>query len=66
LPKGRHSRLFEPFERGYPAPRSGYEGLGLGLAIVRAVVRAHEGRVGAANRRGGGAAVWFELPIPTA
>ena len=34
----------------------------LGLAVVRAIAEAHGGRVGARNRRGGGACVWFELP----
>ena len=63
LPTGRHMRLFEPFERGHTTPRCSDGGLGLGLAVVRAVVRAHEGRVGADNRRGSGAAVWFELPL---
>ena len=36
---------------------------GLGLSIVRALVEAHGGRVGAGNRPGGGASVWLELPL---
>ena len=35
---------------------------GLGLAIVRALVEAHGGRVGADTAPGGGALVWLELP----
>jgi two-component system sensor histidine kinase BaeS len=35
---------------------------GLGLSIVRALVEAHGGRVGAENRSEGGASVWLELP----
>jgi K+-sensing histidine kinase KdpD len=37
-------------------------GLGSGLAVVRAIVEAHGGRVGAANRRHGGAGFWITLP----
>lgn len=35
---------------------------GLGLSIVRALVEAHGGRVGAENRPAGGASVWVEFP----
>lgn len=57
------SHLFEPFYRG-SARRLG-DGIGLGLAVVSAIVSAHEGAVGAENRRGGGARFWFELPGTT-
>ncbi len=63
LPPGRTTQLFEPFYRATPAVRSGKEGVGLGLAIVKSIVEAHGGRVGASNRRGGGALFWFELPL---
>jgi len=53
-------RLFEPFfQASCPTPSGG---VGLGLAIVRELVQAHGGRVGAENRRCGGARFWFELP----
>ena len=51
---------FERFTRGDSARGRG--GTGLGLAIVAAVARAHGGDAGAANRAGGGADVWIELP----
>jgi heavy metal sensor kinase len=38
-------------------------GSGLGLAIVAAIAGAHRGTANAANRPGGGADVWLELPV---
>ncbi len=63
LPVGGGEQLFAAFARGAEDKRSGKEGVGLGLAIVKAIVEAHGGRVGAANRRGGGSSFWFELPL---
>ena len=59
LPPGDVDRLFEPF---YQAPNAAPSGVGLGLAIVRALVQAHDGRVGAENRRRGGARIWLRHP----
>jgi signal transduction histidine kinase len=53
-------RAFERFSRADAARSSG--GTGLGLAIAAAVAAANGGRAGAANRPGGGADVWLELP----
>jgi signal transduction histidine kinase len=55
-------RVFERFHRPDPdrSRRSG--GAGLGLAIVRAIVEAHHGRVSAGPAETGGARVEFELP----
>ena len=50
---------FDPFTRGDPA-RSG-EGVGLGLAIVNVIARAHGGSACAVNVDGG-ADAWLELP----
>jgi two-component system, OmpR family, sensor kinase len=53
-------RAFERFSRADSARSRG--GSGLGLAIVEAIARAHRGRARVANRPGGGADVWIELP----
>ena len=58
-PKG--SALFEMFVRG--APESSLPGVGLGLAICRAIVDAHGGTIAAANRQPHGACVSFCLPL---
>lgn len=53
--------LFEPFRRGGTA-RTASRGAGLGLSIVRAVVRSHGGTVQAYALQGGGLEVQVELP----
>jgi len=54
------ARLFEKFYRGpESAPSDG--GLGLGLAICRAIADAHSGVIEAANRPGGGLSVSLSL-----
>lgn len=61
IPKGREDRLFEKFyQTRHEAAQSG---VGLGLAICRAVVEAHCGCIRAQNRPGGGAVFTFVLPI---
>ncbi len=61
LPDGPAEDLFGRFVRGRAA--SGVSGTGLGLAIVDAVVRAHGGRLRAANRAQAGACFTLELPL---
>jgi two-component system sensor histidine kinase KdpD len=56
------NHVFEKLYRG-SASRGSTRGAGLGLAIGRAIVEAHGGRMGAANRTGGGSAFWFSLPV---
>ncbi|HEY3598917.1 MAG TPA: DUF4118 domain-containing protein [Paraburkholderia sp.] len=68
LPVNMESRIFEKFTRG--EKESAKPGIGLGLAICRAIVDAHGGTIGAANRLaadGGveGARFWFTLPVET-
>lgn len=60
LPPGDPARLFEKFQRGNE--EGSIVGVGLGLAICKAIVRAHGGQIRAHSRSGGGAA--FELTLP--
>lgn len=53
--------LFEKFERGQQ--ESHISGVGLGLAICRAVARLHGGDIHAANRPEGGARFEIQLPL---
>jgi signal transduction histidine kinase len=65
IPRDERERVFEPFFRGPAAERNATPGSGLGLSLVRHVVRAHGGRVHVERREGGGAAVVLELPLET-
>jgi two-component system, OmpR family, sensor histidine kinase KdpD len=60
LPAGDPGRLFEKFQRG--SEEGTAVGVGLGLAICRAIVREHGGEIEALNRPGGGARFQFTLP----
>lgn len=58
--QGREHTLFDKFTRGQA--ESTTPGVGLGLAICKAVVDAHHGQVSAANAPGGGALFTLRLP----
>jgi two-component system sensor histidine kinase KdpD len=61
LPPGRHEQLFQTFERG--ERESATPGVGLGLALCRAIALAHQGRIHATDSPGGGALFVIELPL---
>jgi two-component system sensor histidine kinase KdpD len=61
LPPGDPDKLFAKFQRG--RSEGDVPGAGLGLAICRAVMQAHGGRITATNREGGGARFVVRLPI---
>jgi two-component system sensor histidine kinase KdpD len=63
LPPGQEDAVFEKFTRG--ERESAKPGVGLGLAICRAIVGAHGGAIRAANRPEGGAVFTFTLPLGT-
>ncbi|HZV64700.1 MAG TPA: two-component system sensor histidine kinase KdpD [Telluria sp.] len=63
LPPGREQALFEKFTRG--ERESAKPGVGLGLAICRAIVEAHGGKIEACASPAGGACFQFDLPLGT-
>jgi two-component system sensor histidine kinase KdpD len=60
FPAGDPSRLFDKFQRGNG--EGAIAGVGLGLAICRAIARAHGGDIHAIARAGGAR---FEFTLPT-
>lgn len=60
LPKGMEQRVFDMFARG--EKESATPGVGLGLAICRAIIEAHGGKITAINIPEGGARFTFTLP----
>lgn len=63
LPAGQEDVIFEKFTRG--VRESATPGIGLGLAICRAIVTAHDGTIRAGNSEEGGAFFVFYLPLGT-
>jgi len=61
IPKGMEAKLFEKFYR--VRQEAAQSGVGLGLAICRAIVEAHGGTIHAQNRASGGAVFAFMIPV---
>ncbi|BDM71007.1 sensor protein CutS [Streptomyces nigrescens] len=62
VPAYEVENLFEPFRRLRTERTGSDKGVGLGLSIVRSVVRAHDGTITAEPREGGGLTLRIELP----
>jgi two-component system sensor histidine kinase VanS len=57
------STLREPFLRGAERVRTDHAGIGLGLAIVESITRAHDGALTLTPRPAGGLRVAVHLPV---
>jgi signal transduction histidine kinase len=60
IPEGQRERVFEPFVRAHAGTT--VQGTGIGLALVRQVVRLHGGTCRVEEAAGGGARFRLELP----
>jgi two-component system sensor histidine kinase VanS len=56
------STLAEPFQRGTERIRTDHAGVGLGLAIVNSITKAHDGTLTLTPRAAGGLCVTVQLP----
>jgi signal transduction histidine kinase len=63
IPAADHARIFEAFVRRGSELRRETPGVGLGLAIVRQLVHAHQGRIRVDSQPGHGACFTVELPL---
>ena len=64
IPPEHRGHLFQPFYRG-DAAAAGIPGTGLGLAVSRRIVEAHDGRIGF-DPLDRGTRFWFDLPLEEA
>jgi signal transduction histidine kinase len=62
IPSSELPLIFERFYRVDPSRSRDAGGAGIGLAIVRELIEAHGGRVGAESDASG-TRIWFELPL---
>jgi signal transduction histidine kinase/CheY-like chemotaxis protein len=58
-------KIFSKFEQLDGSASRRYEGTGLGLALVRAMVQLHGGKIWVEERPGGGSRFLFTLPLST-
>jgi len=55
--------LFDGYSSGKNRSADSSRGMGIGLSICRSIIKAHNGRIEAKNKTGGGAILQFVLPL---
>jgi signal transduction histidine kinase len=66
IPSGEQGKLFTRFFRASTAQRNAVPGVGLGLAITKAITTAHGGMLDLVSAEGAGTTFTLTLPRPTA
>ena len=62
VPDRQKERIFQKFQQGETRPNVARDGIGLGLAICREVVEAHDGAIWVEDNAGGGSLFYIMLP----
>ena len=63
VPEGDEDKVFDMFYTGVKRSPDSRRGIGLGLALCRAIVQAHGGEIAMQNVEPHGARFWFTLPV---
>lgn len=63
IPAEYRPDLFRRFVHPGLSSKKAQVGVGLGLSVVKAIVEAHDGKIGVEDRPGGGSTFWFTLPV---
>ena len=63
IPKEKMNRIFDRFYQVEPSLARHYEGMGLGLSIVKAMVELHHGRIQVRSKEGQGSAFTVTIPL---
>jgi ActR/RegA family two-component response regulator len=63
IPEAFRGKIFGRFAQADSSDSRIKGGTGLGLAICKRLIEMMQGRVGFADREGGGTEFWFELPV---
>jgi signal transduction histidine kinase len=63
IPEAEHEQIFEPFYRGHNAKQRGIRGAGLGLAISRGIIEAHDGKIWTESLQGKATTFLLSLPL---
>jgi signal transduction histidine kinase len=63
IPDDQHQAIFDPFYQADQKLSRSREGCGLGLAIVRRIVAAHQGKIEVASEPGKGSVFTVRIPL---